>query len=180
MKKKQSPTGQGHNFKAVCCRHQDFVFYCLTDNEKLIHLTFSEEAHHRAVSWLEHSYPDSPVATNTQPDKFCRHFSDYLSGQKKSLPTTGDSPFFKTATPFQASVWKAISQIPYGETRTYGQLAEQMKKKGAARAVGQACHKNPLALIIPCHRVVGSHGLRGFAGGISVKEQLLALEKKKA
>jgi len=179
MKKKQSPSNPSHNFSALCCRDADFVFYCITDNEKLIHLTFSEEAHRHAVSWLEQNYPDSPVGTNTQPEKFCRYFSGYLTGRTKSLPAAGASPFMKTATPFQASVWKVISQIPYGETRTYGQLAVQLNKKGAARAVGQACHKNPLALIIPCHRVVGCQGgLRGFAGGIAVKKRLLALEKK--
>ncbi len=168
-----------HNFSAICCRCADFVFYCIMDNEAFIHLTFSEEGHHRAVSWVEQNYPDSPVVTNPEAGKFCRHFSSYLNGQTKSLPGAGESPLMKNATPFQLSVWKLISQIPYGETRTYGQLAEQLNKKGAARAIGQACNKNPLALIIPCHRVVGCHGMRGFAGGISVKKQLLALEKKK-
>ena len=179
MKKKHSSQKPAHNFRVGRCRHQDFVFYCITDNDVLVHLTFSEEAHRQAVSWLQQQYQGFPVRTNPQQENFCRQFFNYLSGQTKTLPEAGESPFYQNATPFQVSVWKLISQIPYGQTRTYGQLAEKLNKKGAARAIGQACGKNPLALIIPCHRVVGCHGMVGFAGGTAVKKRLLELEKKK-
>ncbi|TFG35819.1 MAG: MGMT family protein, partial [Desulfobacterales bacterium] len=75
-------------------------------------------------------------------------------------------------------VWDRICQIPSGATRTYGSLAQSLGNKALARAVGQACAANPIALLIPCHRVVGHTGLGGFAGGIDLKKQLLALEMK--
>ncbi len=81
-------------------------------------------------------------------------------------------------TAFQRRVWEALRTIPYGETRTYGQVAEQIGSPGAARAVGLANGRNPVSIIIPCHRVIGSSGaLTGYGGGIDRKRTLLALEK---
>jgi len=80
-------------------------------------------------------------------------------------------------TTFQRGVWDRIAEIRYGETQTYGELAQSLGNPGAARAVGQACNANPLALIVPCHRVTGSTGLGGFAGGGAVKKYLLHLEQ---
>ncbi|MCK5193932.1 MAG: MGMT family protein, partial [Desulfobulbaceae bacterium] len=74
-------------------------------------------------------------------------------------------------------VWSLIEEIPFGETRTYGTLAKQLGNSNLARAVGNACNKNPVALLIPCHRVVGKNNLGGFAGGSEIKEQLLKLER---
>ena len=89
------------------------------------------------------------------------------------------SPFISSGTDFQKQVWAGIAKIPYGQTVTYGELAGSIGKPGSARTVGSACGANPLALIIPCHRVVGTQGLGGFAGGIAVKKKLLGLEKKR-
>ena len=81
-------------------------------------------------------------------------------------------------TPFQRSVWEALRTIPYGETRTYGQIAALIGHPRAARAVGMANHRNPLCLVVPCHRVVGAGGgLTGYAGGLEIKRRLLALEQ---
>ncbi|MBI4483364.1 MAG: methylated-DNA--[protein]-cysteine S-methyltransferase [Acidobacteria bacterium] len=81
-------------------------------------------------------------------------------------------------TPFQTRVWKLLLEIPFGETRSYGQLAFQLGQPRAARAVGNAVHGNPIALLIPCHRVVGSRGeLTGYAGGLDLKAHLLEHEK---
>ena len=80
-------------------------------------------------------------------------------------------------THFQRGVWEALLDIPFGETRTYGQLAKQLGNPQAARAVGAASGKNPISIIVPCHRVIGSSGkLTGFAGGLEAKEQLLNME----
>ena len=74
-------------------------------------------------------------------------------------------------------VWRAMAEIPYGQTRTYGDIAAQAGSPGAARAVGGACHDNPIMIILPCHRVVGASGsLTGFGGGLGAKRLLLALE----
>ena len=80
-------------------------------------------------------------------------------------------------TPFQLRVWEELQRIPHGEVCTYGELAARLGKPGASRAVGGANGKNPVPLIVPCHRVVASNGLGGFTGGLEWKERLLAHEK---
>lgn len=86
------------------------------------------------------------------------------------------SPFRQEGTSFQQRVWSALRQIPYGETRTYGEIAQQIGSPGSARAVGTACGKNQLPLLVPCHRVVGTAGIGGFSAGIERKRTLLRLE----
>ncbi|MER5881807.1 methylated-DNA--[protein]-cysteine S-methyltransferase [Streptomyces sp. NPDC060235] len=82
-----------------------------------------------------------------------------------------------TGTPFQRSVWDRLRQIPYGETRSYGELAEALGNLGASRAVGLANGKNPVGIIVPCHRVVGANGgLTGYGGGLDRKQRLLDFE----
>ena len=82
-------------------------------------------------------------------------------------------------TPFQCSVWQALIDIPYGRTRTYGEMAAQLGRPAASRAVGAANGKNPLSIIVPCHRLVGSSGgLHGFAGGLTTKRWLIDLEAR--
>ena len=98
----------------------------------------------------------------------------YLEGKRKQL----DFPIRMVGTPFQQRVWRALQQIPYGTTRTYGEIAAAVGNPRASRAVGMACNKNPLLLIVPCHRVVGVNGkLIGFAYGTAAKRWLLELEK---
>ena len=88
-------------------------------------------------------------------------------------------PLPRKGTPFQKAVWAEMNKIPYGETRTYGQLAAAVGKPKASRAVGGACHCNPIAILQPCHRVVGSTGkLTGYAYGVEMKQYLLELEKQ--
>ena len=104
-----------------------------------------------------------------------KRFQAYFSGQTVDFPDELDYSGF---TPFQRGVWEATRQIPYGQTRSYGWVAQQMGKPGAARAVGQALGKNPFPIIVPCHRVLaGDGGLGGFSGGLEIKKSLLALEK---
>ncbi|MBR5842952.1 MAG: methylated-DNA--[Bacteroidaceae bacterium] len=98
----------------------------------------------------------------------------YLEGKRQQL----DFPIRIMGTPFQQRVWHALQQIPYGTTRTYGEIATAIGNPRASRAVGMACNKNPLLLIVPCHRVVGANGkLTGFAYGTDAKQWLLELEK---
>lgn len=86
-------------------------------------------------------------------------------------------PVAPEGTPFQQRVWAALMDIPFGKTESYGRLAARIGAPGAARAVGGANSRNPISIVIPCHRVIGSTGvLTGYAGGLSRKEQLLALE----
>ena len=100
--------------------------------------------------------------------------AEYFAGRRKTF----DLPLAPFGTDFQRLVWSATRDIPYGETRTYGEVAAAVGQAGAFRAVGQASNRNPLAVIIPCHRVVGKGGeLTGYGGGLEVKEFLLRLEQ---
>jgi methylated-DNA-[protein]-cysteine S-methyltransferase len=102
-------------------------------------------------------------------------FQHYYSREKTTFTDNLD---FSEATLFQKVVWEATRLIPYGETRSYGWVANQIGKPQAARAVGQALGKNPFLIIIPCHRVIsGDGGLGGFGGGLEMKQVLLELEK---
>jgi O-6-methylguanine DNA methyltransferase len=103
-------------------------------------------------------------------------FQDYYSGKKTTFTDKLD---FFNATPFQKQVWETTRLIPYGQTRSYGWIAQQIGKPLSARAVGQALGKNPFLIIVPCHRVIaGNGGLGGFGGGLEMKQKLLDLEKK--
>ena len=102
-----------------------------------------------------------------------RQFSEYLTGERKSF----DLPFKLTGTDFQNRVWKALCEIPYGETRSYKQIAEAIGNPKAVRAVGMANNRNPLLVLVPCHRVIGSNRqLVGYAAGLDKKQFLLHLE----
>lgn len=100
----------------------------------------------------------------------------YFSGERRDF----DLPLDPAGTDFQRAVWEALRAIPYGGTRTYGEIAAAVGRPKAVRAVGQANHVNPLPIFIPCHRVVGKNGaLTGYAGGLDLKRALLALESGK-
>lgn len=101
---------------------------------------------------------------------------EYFSGRLQNF----DLPLKPKGTDFQKQVWKALLMIPYGETKSYGDIAKQIGKEKAVRAVGGANHVNPISIVIPCHRVIGKNGnLTGYGGGLEVKEKLLELERKK-
>jgi len=93
---------------------------------------------------------------------------EYFAGRAPRLP-----PLVLRGTAFELEVWRALCAIPFGETRTYGELARTLRRPGAARAVGQANHRNPLPILVPCHRVVAAGGLGGYGGGLEVKRWLL-------
>ena len=99
--------------------------------------------------------------------------AEYLAGERKVFTV----PVRAEGTSFQKAVWDALQRIPFGETRSYGEIAREVGSPKGARAVGMACNRNPILLMIPCHRVVGSTGkLIGFACGLPMKERLLQLE----
>lgn len=104
-----------------------------------------------------------------------RQLLEYFEGRRKSF----ELPVKLGGTPFQASVWEALQAIPYGETRSYGEIAVAVGRPRASRAVGMANNKNPVAMIVPCHRVIGADGrLVGYGGGLDKKRFLLELEQK--
>lgn len=125
---------------------------------------------------LRKSFPNSKlIASQTHHKKAIAQLHEYFQGKRKEFSLGLDL----RGTPFQIQVWHALQKVPYGKTRTYGEIARKIKKPNAFRAVGNACRANPIPIIIPCHRIVGKNGeLTGFAAGLEIKRQLLALESK--
>ncbi|MFW6118029.1 MAG: methylated-DNA--[protein]-cysteine S-methyltransferase [Chloroflexota bacterium] len=108
-------------------------------------------------------------------EKTRKQVDEYLSGNRKEF----DIPLLMVGTDFQRRVWKALMKVPYGVTSTYGQIAEDIGSPKAVRAVGNANSVNPISIIIPCHRIIGSDGeLVGYGGGLPVKKRLLKLEQR--
>ncbi len=104
-----------------------------------------------------------------------RQLQAYFAGDLEKF----DLPLAPEGTPFQLGVWRRLCEIPYGETISYGELAGRIGNPKASRAVGLANGSNPIPIVIPCHRVIGSNGkLTGYGGGLPIKEKLLALERR--
>jgi methylated-DNA-[protein]-cysteine S-methyltransferase len=114
--------------------------------------------------------PDHPILLETE-----KQLHEYFAGQRQAFSV----PLDFGGTEFQNQVWQALLSIPFGETRTYTEIARQIGKPAAVRAVGAANGRNPISIITPCHRVIGASGqLTGFAGGLRAKAHLLALESE--
>ncbi|HEX5960492.1 MAG TPA: methylated-DNA--[protein]-cysteine S-methyltransferase [Rhodanobacteraceae bacterium] len=125
--------------------------------------------------------PAAPPA-DAEPDKSklhaaARQLDEYFAGTRQQF----ELPLHPSGTPFQLEVWGALLTIPYGETVSYADIARRIRRPRAVRAVGAANGANPLAIIVPCHRVIGSHGnLVGYGGGLPAKRWLLAHERRHA
>ncbi len=132
----------------------------------------------------EINFPKNGKATKPQADwqedssalrEAIRQLHAYFGGELEDF----DLPLAPDGTPFQQHVWKELCNIPYGKTISYGELARRIGNPNASRAVGLANGSNPIPIIIPCHRVIGSNGkLAGYGGGLPIKEKLLSLEKR--
>ena len=115
------------------------------------------------------SHSPSPVS-----ELAAAQLQEYFAGTRKNFTF----PIQLKGTPFQISVWQELARIPHGETRTYGDIAQSIGNPKAVRAVGMACNRNPIWIVIPCHRVLGKNRqLTGYAGGLSMKDALLNLER---
>lgn len=142
-------------------------------------LTLPVPSHDEALAEVRKHYPEVPL---TPADPFLSDVAgqvrEYLAGERRIFAVELD---LRGHNPFALAVWAVASRIPYGQTRTYSWIAEQIGGVGAAQAVGVALSINPIPLIIPCHRVIGADGgLHGYAGGLLLKARLLALESGQA
>ena len=123
------------------------------------------------LAMLQHD-PQQPILIETE-----RQLGEYFAGTRNQF----DLPLEPTGTEFQKKVWRALQEIPFGQTRSYLDLAKSIGSAKAVRAVGAANGKNPLSIVVPCHRIVGANGtLTGFAGGLEAKAKLLALEARRS
>lgn len=132
-----------------------------------------------AITHLHFGLLSQPDLTGLTGDDLTREaflqLEEYLNGRRTAFTL----PLRPAGTAFQQRVWKTLEEIPYGSTRTYAQIAAQSGNPKACRAVGMANHQNPIAIFIPCHRVIGAGGaLTGYAGGLDLKKKLLELEKR--
>ena len=122
--------------------------------------------------------PDDAIFGDPDPEPFAsaiEQLTEYFAGDRQEF----DLPLAFGGTAFQQRVWTALREIPYGETESYGELANRIGSPGASRAVGLANGRNPIGIIVPCHRVIGASGsLTGYGGGIERKRQLLDMERE--
>jgi methylated-DNA-[protein]-cysteine S-methyltransferase len=140
----------------------------VASDEGLAGILWERESPRRVRLHIETEDTRHPVLVET-----ARQLREYFAGHRKAFTLTLDP----AGTPFQRKVWNALLTIPFGETRSYEQIARQIGSPSAVRAVGAANGRNPISIVTPCHRVIGSTGrLTGFAGGLDAKAYLLALE----
>lgn len=145
----------------------------VSDGETLCALDFTDYED-RLMQRLRNRYRALTLREGIQPLAWRDRLQDYLHGHLHSLD---DIPVNTGGTPFQQQVWLALRTIPVGTVRTYGQLATQLGKPTASRAIGMANALNPVAIVLPCHRVIGANGsLTGYAGGLHRKQWLLQHE----
>jgi len=142
----------------------------VADRDGLREIWFEQGRHQKAVepNWIR----------ATEPLAFVRlQLEEYFAGERQHF----ELPLHPQGTPFQLEVWRELARIPYGVTISYGELARRIEQPQAVRAVGAANGRNPLPIVLPCHRVIGSDGsLTGFGGGLPTKRYLLQLEQRVA
>lgn len=136
--------------------------------------TFTETEASLSEWAKKHGLPDRPVENDGECAEAARQILGYFSGERRTF----NLPLLLIGTPFQKKVWHALEEIPYGRTCSYKDIAEAVGSPKAVRAVGAANNRNPLPIVIPCHRVIGSNGsLVGYGGGLAIKRQILQMEK---
>ena len=161
----------------LSCECQTIKFYMIISKLGVIHLTFTAEDHRQAIIHLKQQCPAMTRQEIAGKTSFCSEFFKEIISGKMAPPDFKKNPFLKNATAFQKKVWRQIGKLKAGETMTYGELATAAGSQGGARAAGRACNRNPLALLIPCHRVVAAKDIGGFAADPAIKKKLLELEK---
>jgi len=159
----------------------DALHYATLDSPLGPVLVAGDAAGLRHISFLSGTRALAPpagwVRDEAPLDEALGQLRDYFGGRRRDFRL----PLAPEGTEFQQRVWRALCEIPYGQTISYGELARRIGRPSAARAVGAANGRNPLPIVVPCHRVIGSSGdLTGFGGGLHLKEGLLALEQAHA
>ena len=167
------------NSGTLCVVHLDSPVGRLratADDEALHTLTFDEADTRAATAARTSAESDGAVeGMNAILDQLVEQLDQYFSGTRRGF----DLPLAPTGTPFQLAVWQVLRSIPYGRTMSYGEQARTLGDVGKARAVGAANGRNPISIVVPCHRVVAGTGhLTGFGGGIENKAWLLAHERR--
>ena len=162
---------QGLETESRVIQSGDFYFLVVTawEDEKEYVKEIQVLSQQQALEIRQNRSMPSPLQREVD-----KQMKEYFEGERKEF----DLPLRPEGTDFQKKVWNALLEIPFGETRSYQDIANAVGSPKACRAVGMANHHNPIIIVIPCHRVIGKHGkLVGYGGGLSMKEKLLLLEK---
>ena len=133
----------------------------------------AERGDRQLAEWVARHAPDAEVVEDAE---FLAPTAEQLQAYDRGERRVFDLPLDPRGTPFERAVWDGLCEIPFGNTTTYGELAARLGRPGAAQAVGGAAGRNPVAVVIPCHRLLARDGLGGFSGGLRVKRRLLGLE----
>ncbi|TFE02223.1 methylated-DNA--[protein]-cysteine S-methyltransferase [Jeotgalibacillus salarius] len=154
--------------------HNNDAYQLASIDGKVCYIGGPEEGYAALEKWAGKFYPGAILVESSQEmHPFTNEFRAYFTEGKKSF----DMPIEPKGTPFQQEVWQALLEIPYGETRTYADIAERVGRPKAFRAVGTAIGANPLLIVVPCHRVIAKGGgLGGFSAGLDVKRVLHQVE----
>ncbi|WP_163852519.1 methylated-DNA--[protein]-cysteine S-methyltransferase [Paenibacillus elgii] len=158
-------------------RHPKFgdrPLYLAATKQGLCRITWPNESFDTLTTWVVKHIPGAVLTNDQEPlSEYVGQLKEYLEGSRQTF----DLPLDMRGTKFQTAVWQALTRIPYGETRSYSDIAGEVGSPAAVRAVGTANGANPIPIVVPCHRVIGkSSALTGFRGGLQVKQELLRLE----
>ena len=154
--------------------HEQWNMYIAATAQGLCYVGWQNKGMEELENWAKKRLPSHELIENTMKvQSYTNGLIDYLTGKSKNF----SEPVDLHGTPFQQDVWKALQEIPYGQTVSYTDIAVRLQKPGSVRAVGTAIGANPVLITVPCHRVLAKSGaLAGYRGGLEMKEQLLALE----
>ncbi|CAM4095682.1 methylated-DNA--[protein]-cysteine S-methyltransferase [Mesobacillus thioparans] len=155
---------------------QDRNFYIASTSKGLVFVGSQNKPFAELFEWAKKRLPGSPLVEDDEKlEPYVVEITQYLEGKRNTFTV----PFEYVGTQFQLAVWNALCDIPYGKTKSYSDIANDINKPTAVRAVGTAIGANPVLITVPCHRVIGKNGsLTGYRGGLEMKIMLLDLEKR--
>ncbi len=156
--------------------HEEWKLYIATTSKGLCYVGSQNKLFEELDDWVKRRFPGSTLVQDDERlQPYTIELFEYLQGKRKTFTV----PFDFEGTPFQLAVWKALCEIPYGQTQSYSDIANHIQKPASVRAVGAAIGANPVLITVPCHRVIGKNGsLTGYRGGLDMKTQLLKLERE--
>ncbi|WP_427110645.1 methylated-DNA--[protein]-cysteine S-methyltransferase [Lysinibacillus xylanilyticus] len=154
---------------------KDWNFYIASSSKGLVFVGSQNKPFEELFEWAKKRFPGSSLVEDDEIlEPYVVEITQYLEGER----TTFTVPFEYAGTQFQQAVWNALCEIPYGQTKSYSDIANDINKPAAVRAIGAAIGANPVLITVPCHRVIGKNGsLTGYRGGLEMKSLLLELEK---
>jgi methylated-DNA-[protein]-cysteine S-methyltransferase len=157
-------------------KFKDLNFYIASTSKGLCYVGSQNKPFEELSEWAKKRFPGSSLVEDDEKlEPYVVEITQYLEGKRKTFTV----PFDYDGTAFQLTVWNALCEIPYGQTKSYSDIANDINKPAAVRAVGAAIGANPVLITVPCHRVVGKNGsLTGYRGGLEMKTLLLDLERQ--